>query len=575
MNLLIISDEDDEFCKSISKLYNSTLDVKLVDFEVLCNQPWESNCVALFLNSAVKLNQISMTMFDRIKKFIETGGIFITTATMYNSHINGFQNIICDINITVKMKEKAISLNDSLIFVDGEKLSFNILAPPHLIKYFNIDGCAQSMCKYSENEVFSQKKHVKNIAKFESDSEYAIIAVHFIDKSNNVNGQFVLIGFQSKDFSPNNLELLVVKLFKDLIPANISFKNQAHSPIFCVSDNISLIYSSLHNIKNPCIYYQNSCEYLGLYKANSIVLLDSENNSLFSSNQFFDISKCLINVDGEFSQFGGNPDGFGKTILYSKCIDSTQTFLESNLDVTKNLPNGSILVASHQLAGRGRSYNKWISTTGCLQFTMILHRKKLGLCFAQNPVLEKETLQNSNFLLVPSLIQHLVALALFNAIKEFDSEIEIYIKWPNDICSKKGEKLGGVLVTDLGGENDTILIGIGINLQNEKFIKGLANLSVKLIGKEELLAKFTRQFSHALRVISIEKSFPYLEYYNAWFHNGQIVSIAGSFSQWIIVGIDNFGNLIAKSMTDPEEYKHLQSDGNSFDLTRNLIHVKF
>lgn len=85
----------------------------------------------------------------------------------------------------------------------------------------------------------------------------------------------------------------------------------------------------------------------------------------------------------------------GRHLLYAEYIDSTQTLLLQNSKLAALLPSGSILLAGDQLAGKGRGANTWLSSTGCLQFTMLLHHR------------DAETL---------TLIQYLTGLAMVEAI---------------------------------------------------------------------------------------------------------------------------------------------------------------
>lgn len=88
-------------------------------------------------------------------------------------------------------------------------------------------------------------------------------------------------------------------------------------------------------------------------------------------------------------------DYMGKSLLYAEYIPSTQTILSQNFHLASILPNGSIVLAGDQLSGKGRGQNKWLSSKGCLQFTMKLCHK------------EASTL---------ALIQYLVGLAMVEAI---------------------------------------------------------------------------------------------------------------------------------------------------------------
>uniref|UniRef100_A0A3Q4GXI3 Holocarboxylase synthetase (biotin-(proprionyl-CoA-carboxylase (ATP-hydrolysing)) ligase) n=1 Tax=Neolamprologus brichardi TaxID=32507 RepID=A0A3Q4GXI3_NEOBR len=100
--------------------------------------------------------------------------------------------------------------------------------------------------------------------------------------------------------------------------------------------------------------------------------------------------------------------------------------------------------------GRGR--NAWLSPLGCAMFTLNVQielNSKLG--------------QRIPFL------QHLVALAVVEAVCSLPGyqDIDLRVKWPNDIYYGNRMKLGGVLVTStVLGSTFHLLIGCGFNVTN-------------------------------------------------------------------------------------------------------------
>ncbi|NXA83326.1 BPL1 ligase, partial [Thryothorus ludovicianus] len=115
---------------------------------------------------------------------------------------------------------------------------------------------------------------------------------------------------------------------------------------------------------------------------------------------------------------------------------------------------GLIAVAVRQTQGKGRGGNAWLSPLGCalstLHVSIPLH-SNLG--------------QRIPF------IQHLVSLAVVEAVRSIPGyeDIELRVKWPNDIYYKDLMKLGGVLVNSTLIETTFhILIGFGFNVSNSK-----------------------------------------------------------------------------------------------------------
>jgi biotin--protein ligase len=87
------------------------------------------------------------------------------------------------------------------------------------------------------------------------------------------------------------------------------------------------------------------------------------------------------------------------------------------------LPSGFVALASQQLLGRGRGSNTWLSPSGSLAFSTLV-RHRMGST-PHDPV---------------GFGQYLAAIAVVEGIKTYAEEyadVEVRIKWPNDICMCK------------------------------------------------------------------------------------------------------------------------------------------
>ena len=104
--------------------------------------------------------------------------------------------------------------------------------------------------------------------------------------------------------------------------------------------------------------------------------------------------------------------------------------VKSTQDVARGMPVGSIVVAEHQTAGRGRLERRWESPRG----TALL----VSFVLEPNPLL---------------------SLAAGVAAAEACGP-DVRLKWPNDLLLR-GEKLGGILVE---ARPERAICGIGINL---------------------------------------------------------------------------------------------------------------
>ena len=103
----------------------------------------------------------------------------------------------------------------------------------------------------------------------------------------------------------------------------------------------------------------------------------------------------------------------------------------STQDVARSLPIGSIVLADHQTAGRGRLDRRWEAPEG----TALL----------------------ASFVLEPN---PLLSLAAGVAAAEACDSRQVRLKWPNDLLLEE-RKLGGILVE---ATHDRAVCGIGINL---------------------------------------------------------------------------------------------------------------
>lgn len=118
-------------------------------------------------------------------------------------------------------------------------------------------------------------------------------------------------------------------------------------------------------------------------------------------------------------------------------------------------PEGTVVVAEEQTAGRGRLGRIWISPSGGLWFSLLLRPLMKPACFTP-------------FSLV-------VSLAVIEGIKK-NCGIQLNLKWPNDLVtiefsvqSSEFRKVGGILIensTSSDGVLEWVTTGIGINVNN-------------------------------------------------------------------------------------------------------------
>ncbi|MBS4217327.1 biotin--[acetyl-CoA-carboxylase] ligase [Bacillus sp. FJAT-49711] len=152
-------------------------------------------------------------------------------------------------------------------------------------------------------------------------------------------------------------------------------------------------------------------------------------------------------LSGHEILFGLETKTMGRNVLYYDSVESTQMI--SHKAAREGAPEGTIVIAGEQTAGKGRMTRPWHSTK----------QKGIWMSMIIRPKLPPQ--KAPQFTLIS-------AIACVRAIEEVTG-LEPNIKWPNDILYK-GKKLTGIL-TELQGEADKVnflVIGIGMNVNQRE-----------------------------------------------------------------------------------------------------------
>jgi BirA family biotin operon repressor/biotin-[acetyl-CoA-carboxylase] ligase len=171
---------------------------------------------------------------------------------------------------------------------------------------------------------------------------------------------------------------------------------------------------------------------------------------------------------------------FGKRIYHFFKTDSTnRVALELG---HAGEPEGALILAEEQSAGRGRAGHSWHSERATGIYASILLRPKLAP--VQAPLL--------------TMMAGLSAHAAVQAA----TGLSVDLKWPNDLLLR-GKKVGGIL-TEMHAEPTQVrfvIVGIGINVNQHKFPADISASSTSLrmeSGKAqsrlEVLVQFLRAF---------------------------------------------------------------------------------
>ncbi|XP_035873316.1 biotin--protein ligase isoform X1 [Phyllostomus discolor] len=256
----------------------------------------------------------------------------------------------------------------------------------------------------------------------------------------------------------------------------------------------------------------------------------------------------------------------GKVVLFAEVASTTMDLLDGLMfEMPQEM--GLIAIAVRQTQGKGRGRNAWLSPVGCAPCTLLVRvplRSPLG--------------QRIPF------VQHLMSLAVVEAVRSLPGyqDINLRVKWPNDIYYSDLMKIGGVLVNStLMEETFYILIGCGFNVTN----------SNPTICINDLILAYNREHGAGLEplrpdcliaraVTTLERLIDRFQdggpnavlplYYRYWAHSAQQVRLGSAEGPkaWI-VGLDDSGFL----QVDREDGQvvTVHPDGNSFDMLRNLI----
>lgn len=171
---------------------------------------------------------------------------------------------------------------------------------------------------------------------------------------------------------------------------------------------------------------------------------------------------------------------FGKRIYHFFKTDSTNR-VAMELGHAGG-PEGAVILAEEQTAGRGRAGRTWHSERGTGIYLTLLLRPRLAP--VQAPLL--------------TMMAGLSAHAAVQAI----TGLSVDLKWPNDLLIR-GKKAGGIL-TEMYAETSQVrfvIVGIGINVNQDKFPGELGGVSTSLRAETgraqsrlELLVRLLREF---------------------------------------------------------------------------------
>lgn len=228
---------------------------------------------------------------------------------------------------------------------------------------------------------------------------------------------------------------------------------------------------------------------------------------------------------------------FVSRVVYLRSTTSTNDILKRM--AVEGAPEGTLVLADEQTAGRGRLNRRWVAPAGTSLLFSVLFRP-------QDPRGERTS---------PLYYTMICSLAVRDAAAQLLG-ISIGIKWPNDLVHR-GRKLGGILTeisTCADGEQFAV-VGIGLNVNWDPSAAdfdypatSLANAVGKPVERGAFLRAVVERIADRYAALRTGNS-PVREWEAALGTIGQdvVVELPGERIAGVAVGVDADGALLVRT----------------------------
>jgi BirA family transcriptional regulator, biotin operon repressor / biotin---[acetyl-CoA-carboxylase] ligase len=225
----------------------------------------------------------------------------------------------------------------------------------------------------------------------------------------------------------------------------------------------------------------------------------------------------------------------GKNLVFvPECPSTNDLALE--LCQQSHVPEGTLVITANQTKGRGQRGNTWQALPGLnLTFSLIFRPTFLSI-------------RDQFYLNI------FTSLAVLDFINERASR-KAWLKWPNDVLVD-GQKICGILVENqiMGNHFQSIIAGVGVNINQQTFTAGVAATSLSL--KTGKLHDLQHELEFLLQKIEVrylqlkEGKYTQLkeDYIRALFWRNEEHTFSANEKQFqgTIVDIDDAGRLLVK-----------------------------
>lgn len=230
----------------------------------------------------------------------------------------------------------------------------------------------------------------------------------------------------------------------------------------------------------------------------------------------------------------------GHRLIQWTALDSTNRVLMDWMG-SRPYPEGLTLVASRQIAGRGQQQRTWLSPSGGLYLSVLLHPPG-----------------------DPRLPQLTIALGwgILMALKDFSQARwgspvadQLGVKWPNDLVAS-GHKLGGILTQARwqGSQLLGVVVGVGLNVNNPAPISLKQLSQAPRINLTDTAAAVLRGIEQGYQTWQCSGLDPLLPGYEQWMlHRGSLIG-GESAIEGTVLGVAASGSLRVQTQTGEQHF---------------------
>ncbi|XP_074651920.1 biotin--protein ligase-like [Tubulanus polymorphus] len=506
-------------------------------YDDISKSPWKQNAILLIV-ATEKLDSNAKTEFQ---DYLQNGGNVVSLCSSIDEEFMTLKSRSNQIGIiSIKYENR-----DDLIHVISGKYSYNVNSN----NQYNIlatdgstgDPVVIHLSTQSGQIILSQVHFEKDPIEFGITSDLYVL----LKKSNEKKFEILKELFMSLgiDCSETHRDF-------DVKPFYLMSVTQAVCERFLASIKPRLKSGNKLSSRKATLEFVDSEPQTDI-DSSVIPIINKQQNS---DHIEFNMSLYRQNISTQFT---------GNIVLYSQLTRSTMDLFDGFMfHVPDNV--GVVAIAARQIDGKGRGGNKWIGPDGCAMFSFHVRHD----CFSTT-----------------SYLQHIASLAVVHAVKHTPGyqDINLRLKWPNDIYYGDHMKLGGVLVNCTSINNVVhAIIGCGFNVSNRNPLICLNdvieqfntehNTTLKPFTIEQFIAKSITEFELLKTGFQLHGSDWFLkQYYNVWLHGDLQVTIDmnNEFVSGRVIGLDKYGYLSVA--IDDGDIVSVQPDGNTFDMMKNLI----